>query len=79
MRDSANLFRYDFATRKTTQITRLQNEFTGSFSISPDGQSIVFERAKSLDEDRDTDLWIVSTRGGNPRLLVRSAFSPSWR
>ena len=78
MRDSANLFRYDFATRKTTQITRLQNEFTGSFSIAPDGQSIVFERAKSLDEDRDTDLWIVSMKGGNPRLLVNNAFSPSW-
>ena len=79
MRDSANLFRYDFATRKLTQITRLQNEFTGNFSISPDGQSIVFERAKSLDEDRNTDLWIVSTKGGNPRLLVNNAFSPSWR
>jgi TolB protein len=78
MRDSANLFRYDFATRKTTQITRLQNEFTGSFSISPDGQSIVFERAKSLDDDRETDLWIVPTKGGSPRLLVKNAFSPSW-
>ncbi len=79
MRDSANLFRYDFATRKTTQITRLQNEFTGKFSISPDGRSIVFERAKSLDEDRTTDLWIVPLSGGNPRLLVNNAFSPSWR
>ena len=79
MRDSANLFRYDFASRKTTQITRLQNEFTGNFSISPDGQSVVFERAKSLDEDRTTDLWIVPLNGGNPRLLVRNGFSPSWR
>ena len=79
MRDSANLFRYDFATRKTTQITRLQNEFTGNFSISPDGRSIVFERAKSLDQDRNTDLWIVSLTGGSPKLLVNNAFSPSWR
>ena len=79
MRDSANLFRYDFATRKTTQITRLQNEFTGNFSISPDGQSIVFERAKSLDEDRAIDLWIVPMNGGKPRLLVSNGFSPSWR
>ena len=79
MRDSANLFRYDFASRKTTQITRLQNEFTGNFSISPDGQSIVFERAKSLDEDRAIDLWIVPLNGGKPRLLVSNGFSPSWR
>jgi hypothetical protein len=79
MRDSANIFRYDFATRKTTQITNLQNEFTGNFSISPDGQWIVFERSKSLDEDRPIDLWIAPIDGGNPRLFVRDAFSPSWR
>jgi TolB protein len=79
MRDSANIFRYDFSTRKTTQITRLENEFTGSFSISPDGRSIVFERSKSLDDNRDIDLWIVGIDGRNPRLLVRNAFSPSWR
>ena len=79
MRDSANIFRYDFATRKTTQITRLQNEFTGMFSISPDGEWIVFERSKSLDEDRAIDLWIAPLDGGTPRLLVRNGFSPSWR
>ncbi len=79
MRDSANIFRYDFNTRKTTQITRLGNEFTGSFSISPDGQWIVFERSKSLDDNRDIDLWIARIDGGNARLLVRNAFSPSWR
>lgn len=79
MRDSANIFRYDFATRKTTQITNLQNEFTGNFSISPDGQWIVFERSKSLEENRVIDLWIAPMEGGNPRLFVRDAFSPSWR
>jgi hypothetical protein len=78
MRDSANIFRYDFATRKTTQITNLQNEFTGKFSISPDGQWIVFERSKSLDDDRAIDLWVAPIDGSNPRLLVRDAFSPSW-
>jgi len=79
MRDSANLFRYDFSSRKTTQITHLQNEFTGMFAISPDGQSIVFERSKSLDDDRAIDLWIVPMNGGKPRLLVSNGFSPSWR
>ncbi|HEX7295064.1 MAG TPA: hypothetical protein VF251_04870 [Pyrinomonadaceae bacterium] len=79
MRDSANIFRYDFRTRKVTQITRLQNEFTGAFSISPDGRAIVFERSKSLDDNRDIDLWTVTIDGSNPRLLVRNGFSPSWR
>jgi WD40 repeat protein len=79
MRDSANIFRYDFGGRKTTQITDLQNEFTGNFSISPDGQWIVFERSKSLDDDRAIDLWVAPLDGRNPRLLVRDGFSPSWR
>jgi hypothetical protein len=43
---------YDFGTRKVTQ---LQNEFTGAFSISPDGQWIVFERSKTLDDNRAID------------------------
>ena len=79
MRDSANIFRYDFNTRKTTQITRLENEFTGGFSISPDGRAIVFERSKSLDDNREIDLWIVNLDGRDARLLVRNGFAPSWR
>jgi Tol biopolymer transport system component len=79
MRDSANIFRYDFASRKVTQVTQLQNEFTGSFSISPDAQWIVFERSKTLDENRAIDLWIARINGANARLLVRNGFSPSWR
>ncbi|HEX5873715.1 MAG TPA: hypothetical protein VFY60_03645 [Pyrinomonadaceae bacterium] len=78
MRDSANIFRYDFATRQVTQITQLQNEFTGAFSISPDGQWIVFERSKTLDQDRAIDLWVVGMNGKNARLLTRNGFAPSW-
>ena len=70
---------YDFASRRVTQITKLQTEFTGSFAISPDGQWIVFERSKSLDENREIDLWVTRIDGGNPRLLTRNGFSPSWR
>jgi len=79
MRDSANIFRYDFASRKVTQITHLENEFAGSFSISPDGRWIVFERSRSLEDDREIDLWIVGLNGAAPRPLVRNAFGPSWR
>ena len=79
MRDSANIFRYDFRTRQVTQITRLENEFTGAFSVSPDSRAIVFERSKSLDDNREIDLWTVNIDGSNARLLTRNGFSPSWR
>ena len=78
MRDSANIFRYDFATRKVVPVTRLANEFARTFSVSPDGKSIVFERAKTLDKDQEADLWIVGVDGSNMRLLVRNGFEPSW-
>ena len=75
----SDIYRYDFATRKVTQVTHLENEFTGAFTISPDGQWIVFERSKSLDDNRAIDLWIAKINGSNARLLVRNGFSPSWR
>jgi Tol biopolymer transport system component len=78
MRDSANIFRYDFATRKATQVTHLQNEFARNFAVSPNGQWIVFERAKSLEEGEDSDLWIARIDGSGMSLLVRNGFSPSW-
>ncbi|MFL6228377.1 MAG: hypothetical protein ACJ741_06325 [Pyrinomonadaceae bacterium] len=78
MRDSANIFRYDFATRKVMQVTHLENEFARRFSISPDGQWIVFERAKTTDDDAETDLWITGLDGSAPRLLARGGASPSW-
>ena len=78
MRDSANIFRYDFASRKVTQVTRLENEFARNFSVSPDGKWIVFERAPTVDKDQEADLWIVGVDGSNMRLLVRNGFEPSW-
>ena len=77
MRDSANIFGYDFATRKVTQVTHLQNEFVRNFSISPDGQRIVFERAKTLEDGEGSDLWVARIDGRDMRLLARSGFSPS--
>jgi Tol biopolymer transport system component len=78
MRDSSNIFRYDFASRKVTQVTHLENEFARTFSVSPDGKSIVFERAKTLDKDQEADLWIARIDGSNMKLLVRNGFEPSW-
>ncbi len=78
MRDSSNIFRYDFASRKQTQVTHLENEFARNFSVSHDGKWVVFERAKTLDKDQEADLWIVGIDGKEMRLLVRNGFEPSW-
>ena len=60
-------------------LRRLENEFTGTFSISADGRAIVFERSKSLEDNREIDLWIVNLDGRDAHLLVRNGFAPSWR
>ncbi|HZT58602.1 MAG TPA: hypothetical protein VFA21_08260 [Pyrinomonadaceae bacterium] len=43
----------------------------------PDGQSVVFERARQFD-DRHPDLWVMRLDGGDARLLVKDGSSPSW-
>src|SRR6185503_6127971 len=64
---------HTLTTDSSTQITSLQNEFTGGFSISPDGEWIVFERSKSLEDDRQIDLWVAPIDGGNPRQIGRAS------
>jgi hypothetical protein len=74
---AANLYRYSFATKTASQLTRFDGEFVRSFSISPDGQSIVFERAGSF-RGGESDLWVMPMNGKSPRLLVRNGSAPSW-
>ena len=77
-RDSANIFRYDFATNRTTQLTKFDKEFGRAFSISPDGRSIVFERCSTADEDAGCDLWTMGVDGKGARLLVKNGQRPAW-
>ena len=77
-RDSANIFRYDLATRKTTPVTRLEKEFARAFSISPDSKMVVFERCTTREEDRGCDLWTVGSNGSGARLLVKNGQRPAW-
>lgn len=74
----ANLFWYDLATKTTTQLTQLTDEYAAQFSISPDSQSIVFERSTELGGDAPVDLWIIQRDGSNPHLLVKNAGLPAW-
>jgi Tol biopolymer transport system component len=73
---TSNIYEYDFASRRLTQITHFSNEVAGHFSIAPDGQTIVFERA--ADMDSPADLWLIERDGTNLRLLVQGAARPAW-
>ena len=74
-----NLFRYDFATKRATQLTKFEGEYARAFDVSPDGAWVVFERARKMDDDQDVDLWLMRTDGTGARLLVRGGLAPSWR
>jgi len=78
MRSSSNIFHYDFASKQTREITKFENEFAKKFSISPEGNWIVYERTKEYDEHSAADLWIQEMNGSNSRLLAKNARSPSW-
>ncbi len=77
-RQKSNIFRYDIRSKKTTQLTNFENEFARTFSISPEGGWIVFERAKEFDDDKPSDLWIQSIDGQHAKLLVKNGRNPSW-
>lgn len=72
-----DIFRYDFASDRITQLTHFEDEeLVGDLSISPDGQSIVFERAATRDDP--ADLWVMRRDGSDMRLLARNAANPAW-
>ena len=75
----ANVFRYDFATKRARQLTNFEHEYTRAFDISPDGEWVVYERAKDLEDDKDVDLWLMRSDGSGARRLVKGGFGPSWR
>ena len=77
-RDSSNIFRYDFASKRTTQVTKLDKAFARMFSISPDSRSVVFERCLDREKDEGCDLWTISVDGTEARLLVKDGQRPAW-
>lgn len=75
---SANIYHYSFATGELTPLTELNNAFTRNFSISPDGQQVVFELAPTWDS-ATSDLWLMQIDGTEPHLLVANGHAPAWR
>jgi hypothetical protein len=73
----SDIFEYRFSTNSEKQITNFgDEEYALNFSISPDGQQIVFELAREF--DGPTDLYIIGRDGKNMRLLVANAGHPAW-
>lgn len=74
--ESINLYHYDFASETLTQLTAFTGSFARRFAISPDGESIVFERVTEL--SGASDLWVMGVDGSDPRLLVTGGEAPAW-
>jgi hypothetical protein len=83
------IYRYDFASSRATEVFRLPGVAIGRIALSPDGSTIAFERAASLDSATDTintgprllcpcSLWLVGSNGANPRQLVADGRAPAW-
>ena len=74
-----NLYEYEFESGSLSRITDFQGEEEGvrSFSISPDGQFVVFEYVASAD-DQIGDLWIMRRDGSDRTPLVSGGSSPHW-
>ncbi|HYE54293.1 MAG TPA: hypothetical protein VD996_05595, partial [Chitinophagaceae bacterium] len=82
------VYRYQFSTKKSMLIKYLEGNAIQSLSISPDGQWIVFETGKSLEEKSNEllsgkkavvpDLWVMRLDGSQPRLLVKNGSGPAW-
>ncbi len=71
--------------RGATRIMTFTGSFSGSLSVSPDAQRIVFERAEAVDERRSellepdgrADLRIANRDGSGLRLLRENARAPT--
>jgi len=73
-----DIFEYNFATEVVTQLTHLPDDQAArGFSISPDGQQIVFEWVTEV-WDPTSSLWIVNRDGSGLRKLADDAGRPAW-
>jgi hypothetical protein len=75
---SANVYEYNFASGETTPLTHFDDTFAGQLSVSPDGQTIVFERSSASDGSAATDLWLINRDGSGLQLLVENGRAPAW-
>lgn len=75
---SGGLYEYSFGTRKVSQLSSLGSDFVSFFSVSPDGQWVVFERSKTQFREGPIELWVMRRDGTQMRRLVADGQLPSW-
>jgi Tol biopolymer transport system component len=77
--EDVNLHEFIFATGTLRRLTDFSfgGEFLRRFSMSPDGQQVVFERTDDLSFG-DSDLWIANIDGSGARMLASGGGFPSW-
>ena len=77
--EDVNLHEYIFATGTLRRLTDFSfgGEFLRRFSVSPDGQQVVFERTDDISFG-DSDLWIANIDGSGARMLASGGGFPSW-
>ncbi len=71
-----DIFEYNFATKEITQLTSLGDNSARGFSISPDGQQVVFERVDEY--DTTSSLWILERDDLDVYKLIDDAGRPAW-
>ena len=79
----SNIYAYNYASKQSTQLTHFTQTYTGNFSISPDGQEVVFEYFTVdpnpyTNPDAVPDLWMMHSDGSNEGLFLQQARDPSW-
>ncbi len=76
---SSQVYRYDFQSDTITQLTSFSGQYARDFSISPDGQYIVFELAPDgllCNFGCASKLWMMDIDGSNLHPLLAADGSP---
>ena len=72
-----NIYEFTFATSELNAITNFDDQFAGAFTLSPDGQKIVFEHAQSITSA--PELWIMNRDGSGMHSLGVEGGLPDWK
>ncbi|MCA1579525.1 MAG: hypothetical protein LC794_19435 [Acidobacteria bacterium] len=83
----SSLNRYDFSTRKISKVKSFGDKTIRGMSISQDGDWLVVEFGKTLEESvlslvvsqkTIPELWVMRVDGSDLRLLVKNGQAPAW-
>ncbi len=79
--ETADIYKYSFATQASTRLTNFTSGYPRRLSISPDGAHVVYEYQATgnwSDIELNLDLWMMNPNGSGQTLFVQNARAPSW-